>query len=386
MTTTATLLAGIPATNMNLLHKTGFPVGDPAAFITISKSAGNQEQVFVVRDIEAPRAQQALPAARVLTPEQANQNQSQLPGDRELATAISVANFLLGASVERVTADRTLSLCFVDAIRSVGIPVELDPDLGIRERRSKSPAEIENLSRAQRVTEQAIEMICGTIANASANSSGALESGGEPVTTESLSSLARAFLIDKGYEPGPMIIASGTQSGDCHERGAGVIHTEQPVIVDVFPTEVTTHFVGDCTRTVVHGEVPPRVAELHAAVKTAKADAMRAVRAGVPAHEVHMTTVESLKKNGFSSTLPDENEPGRATMPHGTGHGVGLEVHELPLIDVNGLPLVENDAVTIEPGLYQPNLGGVRIEDVVIVTKDGCENLNTLHEELDWSA
>jgi Xaa-Pro aminopeptidase len=73
------------------------------------------------------------------------------------------------------------------------------------------------------------------------------------------------------------------------------------------------------------------------------------------------------------------------SMTHGTGHGLGLEVHEPPLLAIGGPELVEGDVVTIEPGLYGKRYGGVRVEDMVVVLKDGCENFNRLHEGLDWS-
>jgi Xaa-Pro aminopeptidase len=124
---------------------------------------------------------------------------------------------------------------------------------------------------------------------------------------------------------------------------------------------------------------------MHAAVGEAKEAACEAIRAGVTGAEVHAATTRELADRGFHIGFPPEGAPDSCcAMHHGTGHGIGLEVHEPPLLDSTGIELVEGDAVTVEPGLYRKDLGGVRLEDIVIVTDDGVENLNRLPEGLDW--
>ncbi len=173
--------------------------------------------------------------------------------------------------------------------------------------------------------------------------------------------------------------------GDCHDLGEGELRTGEPVIVDIFPRNRQTLYNGDCTRTVVHGEIPAEVARMHEAVCRAKRAAIAAVRAGATGEAVHLAAIDAVRQAGFAVGLPEAGSPPSfCSMPHGTGHGVGLEVHEPPLLDMKGPELLPGDAVTIEPGLYRRDLGGVRVEDLVIVTPDGCENLNRLPEGLDW--
>jgi len=125
---------------------------------------------------------------------------------------------------------------------------------------------------------------------------------------------------------------------------------------------------------------------MHAAVASAKADATAAVRAGVTGQSVHEATARSIEASGYHMGFPPEGSSDSfASMPHGTGHGLGLEVHEPPLLAAGGPELLVGDVVTIEPGLYCKALGGIRIEDRVVVTQDGCVNLNSLPEGLDWS-
>jgi Xaa-Pro aminopeptidase len=124
---------------------------------------------------------------------------------------------------------------------------------------------------------------------------------------------------------------------------------------------------------------------MHAAVVDAKEAAVAAVRSGVTGEDVHHATREVMLARGYAMGLPSAGDADSyCAMTHGTGHGVGLNVHEPPLLDINGPPLVTGDALTIEPGLYRRDLGGVRVEDMVVVREDGCENLNSLYEGLDW--
>jgi Xaa-Pro aminopeptidase len=154
------------------------------------------------------------------------------------------------------------------------------------------------------------------------------------------------------------------------------------VIVDIFPRNRKTLYNGDMTRTVVHGAISPELAAMHAAVVRAKHAATAAIRPGATGDAVHQATLASLRESGYASGQPAE--PRVPVISHGTGHGIGLEVHEPPLLAIKGPPLVEGDALTVEPGLYALGIGGIRVEDMVAVTAAGCENFNALHEGLDW--
>ncbi|GIK19589.1 MAG: aminopeptidase P family protein [Leptolyngbya sp. PLA2] len=380
----ATIIAGIPARNFALYHAIRFSAGDPAAFIETPGSNGRPTRTLIIRDIEMGRARKHAKADRVACPADFAP-EGGLAGDRETATAQAAAECLVRAGVRTVRADRTLPLIFAETIRAAGIAVELDPDLGVSDRRRKDEREVDAMRAAQAMTESAVRMACETIARAAAARDGTLMHGGEPLTAERLRFMIDVYLLERNYENAPAIVACGPEGEDCHNLGRGPLRTGQPIIVDVFPRDRATLYCGDCTRTVVHGDAPDWLVAMHAAVVQAKAAGTAAIRAGAAGEAAYQACLAAIQRAGWDrSLLAPEAPEGFCSLQHGLGHGVGLEVHEPPLLDLGGPVLVAGDAVTVEPGLYAKGRGGVRIEDVVIVRENGCENLGTLPEGLCW--
>lgn len=373
--------AGIPAKNFALYHQIRFLAGDPAALVCLPDTGRH----LLIRDIEADRAKAHARADHVHIPADFAPAGG-LSGDRETATAQATAQFIHRVGLNKIRVDRTMPMSFIHEFHLLGIETIYDPDLGVTARRMKDEQEIAFLREAQSVTEAAIEMACTTIARATANKDGILILDGAPLTSARMFTMIDAFLLERGYANEVSIVASGPQGADCHNRGEGPIRTAQPVIIDVFPRNKQTLYNGDCTRCVVHGDIPDEVAHMHATVIQAKDAATRATRAGVTGDAVHAETARVITAQGYEMGLPKESDPpSRCAMVHGTGHGIGIEVHEPPLIDKGGPELLAGDALTIEPGLYRPDMGGIRIEDMVIVTESGCENLNALPTGLTWS-
>ncbi len=280
--------------------------------------------------------------------------------------------------------DRTLPLIYAWHVQQAGIPVDYDPDLGVLDRRTKDPQELQWLAEAQAATEQAMEMACRTVAHASADGEGWLRDDQGPLTCERLQRQISAFLLQRDYTtPHGSIVATTPRSADCHERGSGPIRTGEAVIIDIFPRSTATLYWGDCTRTVVHGSPKPELARMHAAVLEAKRAATAAAVAGATADDVHGATKSALTAAGYRFSRGEVSDD--PVMPHGTGHGIGLEVHEPILLDDNGGTLMPNEVFTIEPGLYSRVHGGVRVEDMVVISSEGPpRSLNRLQEGLDW--
>tara|TARA_B100000676_G_scaffold294887_1_gene333403 strand:- start:472 stop:1629 length:1158 start_codon:yes stop_codon:yes gene_type:complete len=379
----ATVLAGIPKSNYSLYHKIRFLVGDPTALIRI-EGGEDDHSMFIVRDIEMQRARQHARADRISCPAD-HAPQGGLSGDRETATAEATAEYLTRQAVTSITTDRSLPYIFAYHIQQRGISIQYDPQLGILERRQKDADEAAWLQESQRVTEQAMRMACELIANADVNDDGLLIHQNEVLTSERVRSAIDVFLLERDYFNPKSIVACGPTGADCHDYGTGPLSTEQPVIVDIFPRNRKTLYYGDCTRTVVHGQASDDLVRMHMAVCEANAAGCAAARPGVTGEFVHKATIQVILENGYQTGLPSDDEPDSfCSMTHGTGHAVGLEVHEPPLLDFGGPELLLGDCLTIEPGLYCRALGGVRVEDMIILTEDGCRNLNTLYTGLDW--
>jgi Xaa-Pro aminopeptidase len=371
-------LAGIPAENVNLFLKVGLALGDPAAWLQV-----DGKTLILVRDIEQARAAALGRADAYASPADFAPKEG-LDADRTVATAQAVAESLKRKNITRVFTDRSLPFVFAWHLQQRGIALQLDPDLGVLDRRVKTEAQQAALAQAQAVTEEAMEWACRLIAGSRANAQGVLEQEGAPLTSERVQAAVAHFLLDRNFTLGHgAIVATAPEAADCHHGGSGPLWTGLPVIVDLFPRDETTRFWGDCTRTVVHGTPSDTVVAMHQAVVAAKAAATKVLLPGNTAEQVHQAAVNRLLEAGFHDsrgTLSDA-----PTIQHGTGHGIGLELHEPILLDTGGGTLLAGEVFTVEPGLYGRRDGGVRIEDMLVVLEEGPRNLNRLHEGLDWS-
>ncbi|MFN7736129.1 MAG: M24 family metallopeptidase [Pirellula sp.] len=382
----ARMMAGIPTLNAGLYRTIRFLVGDPVVYLEVPKSGGGWNSTLICRDIEMGRAKLNARASNVACPADFTPDGG-LSGDRETATAQSAAEALKRWGMRRVIVDRSLPMIYAEMLQRAGIEIHCDTQWGVMERRQKDEQEIEYIRKAQKITEEVMELACSTVAHATAHADGILHVDGSPLTSERLRTLIDIWLLERECSNPGAIVAGGPVGADCHDHGHGPLRTGEPVIVDIFPRDKKTLYNGDCTRTVVHGEIPTEVARMHAAVVASKAAATAAVRAGVTGEQVHEATMGAILAAGYQMGLPASDAPDSFTsMTHGTGHGLGLEVHEPPLLAAGGPPLVVGDVVTIEPGLYCKAIGGVRVEDMVVVREDGCDNLNVLHEGLCWKS
>lgn len=378
------LLAGIPAVQKNLYHRIQFSVGDPAAWIQLENENGSSESMLICRDIEMGRARKKATVDSVYCPADFSPSAG-LSGDRETATAQAVAECLVRKGIQSVTSDRSLSLIYLNALKTANIDVVYSPEMGVMERRTKSSDELIALKQAQSITEKVMAKACQLVCQAHANIDGILEAEGKPLSSESLRAHIDHWLLDEGFSNPGSIVACGPQGADCHEYGSGPLYTESPIIIDIFPCSKSTHYNGDCTRTAIHGKIPTHIEKAYETVVKAKFAAMKITKAGVTGESVHQETIRVIHENGYETGLPtNESDESRCAMVHGTGHGVGLEVHEPPLLDFKGPELVVGDVLTIEPGLYCPAWGGVRSEDMVAVQENNCVSFNQLPDTLKW--
>jgi Xaa-Pro aminopeptidase len=272
---------------------------------------------------------------------------------------------------------------FADRLRESGVEVTPELDFFEDRRRVKSEAELAGIRRAQRAAEAGMDAARELLRRAEPNGIG-LVVDGEPLTSERIKvSILEAFTA-RGTVADEFIVAHGPQSAVGHDMGAGPIVAGEPVVIDLWPRDIQTACYADMTRTYVVGEPSEEMVRYHALCKEALDQSLAAIRAGVQGADVFTLVCELFHEAGQPTQL--SKQPGEVLengFYHGLGHGVGLEVHEAPSLGRAPGAMVAGDVVTVEPGLYRHGWGGVRLEDLVLVTEDGAENLTEYAYDLE---
>jgi Xaa-Pro aminopeptidase len=276
----------------------------------------------------------------------------------------------------------TFPVAHADHLRANGIEVVVDRDLFNNRRRSKNETELAGIRRAQRACEAALDASRELLRRAQANGSG-LEVDGEPLTCERIKRVIEDVFADHDVEGSDMIVSHGAQTAVGHNQGSGQIAPNEPIVFDLFPRDKATGCYSDMTRTYVVGEPSDEVKEWHRLVKEALDSSTAGVKPGVNGNTLFRQVCDLFQSAGYKTQL--NKEPGEVLEDgffHSLGHGVGLEVHELPSMGRTGQNLVPGDVITIEPGLYRSGYGGVRLEDIVVVTDDGHDVITNYPYEL----
>jgi len=256
-----------------------------------------------------------------------------------------------------------------DSLRRAGIKTHIMKKPPCPQRQIKAPAEIQAIRQSQRAAVAAMKAAIQQIAAARISKDKTLYCGKTILTSEMVRATICHTLLDLDYTAEETIVSCGPLSADPHESGTGPLMAGQPIVIDIFPRSGKTGYWGDITRTVCRGPASAALKKQYNAVKAAQAAQLKTLKTGVRADKIHRIGVELMEARGFQTETVDGVAQG---FIHGTGHGVGLEIHEAPRVSpANKLPLRVGHIITIEPGLYYPELGGVRIEDTVAVTKDG---------------
>ncbi len=236
-----------------------------------------------------------------------------------------------------------------------------------RWRAVKTAKELDAIRSSQKACEKAMRLAVALIAGSEPRGD-VLFRRDQPLTSEQVRSSIEVALLEEGCEAVDTIVAGGAAAADPHARGTGALPANSPIVIDIFPRSKSSRYFADMTRTVLRGEASLDVAEIYEAVLRAQIASLEAIRAGVSGKEVHSRVLQVFRDRGY----PEREGCG---FTHSTGHGVGLEVHERPSLSEAGDVLEAGNVVTVEPGLYYPEIGGVRLEDLVVVTANGCENL-----------
>jgi Xaa-Pro aminopeptidase len=366
----------------DIYHTTKFLSPDP-----IIALEDVEELVIVASSLEEGRARKESRATTVV-----NMNEygaQELSGQGVSGTeffATIMKRFLDERGLRRVAVAPYFPLAEADRLRQMGLELVVAKDLRER-RRVKRPDEIAAIEGAQRATEEAWSTGVDALRRAAVRSDKTLELDGAPFTAERLRAIVETALLERGCASDGAICAPGPQAADPHQIGTGPLHAHEPIVMDIFPQHKMTRYWADMTRTVSKGEPSAEIRKIYDVVRRAQDAGIEALRPGVTGRAVHELVEDIIWQAGYDTLRPGQkknpSDPTPRGFIHSTGHGVGLEIHEAPAIARSGTkPLVTGDVVTIEPGVYDPAIGGVRLEDMLVITETGARNLTQAPREL----
>lgn len=264
-----------------------------------------------------------------------------------------------------------------DRLRADGVVLDVDRSIFAERRRTKTAAHVEGIRRAQRAAEAGTRAAAELLRRAEPID-GILHVDGEPLTSERVKRAVSIAFLEHDAVADDFIVAHGAQTCIGHHMGSGPIGWREPITIDIWPRDVGSTFHTDMTRTFVVGPVSEELAAYHRLCVEVHERVIPAIRPGVTGKELHVLASEIVEAGGYRSQL--SKAPGEVLLDgffHGLGHGVGLGVHEEPQLDLSGGALRAGDVVTVEPGVYRQGYGGVRLEDIVLVTDDGAEVLTS---------
>jgi len=371
----ALLIVAASEQDANLYYATKFWAPDSFIFAQI-----NGRKILVMSDLEVDRAKAESRVDEVLSlsklQTEAKKKSASSAGTPEVLDVLFKERGVRAAEVPA-----TFPIALADRLRALGYTLTVRKDPFFPERMIKRKEEIEAIREAIRLTEGAIKSAVDVIAQADIQGE-ELWLRGRPLTSELIRKVLHLALMGSDCLGRETIVAGGTQACDPHCIGSGTLRAHWPIVLDVFPVSMKTRYFADITRTVLKGKPSEKVKTMYRLVREGQEIGFKMLKPGVDGKAVHQAILSHFEKNGFKTGEVNGRMQG---FFHGTGHGLGLEIHEAPRVGgVNDI-LQEGQVVTVEPGLYYLDAGGIRIEDDVLITATGCEVLSSFPRDLELS-
>ena len=372
------LVYGDTVTSPELRHEV--PLVIPDAFLYLEHDG---RRAVAIHALEIPRVRADAPVLEIIPTAELGEDELYAAGKQgEEVTLELVLRACREVGITSAAVPPAFPLEKADFLRAAGIELAVDRELFAERRRAKNDRELQGMRNAQRACEAALDEARVLLREAQPTRGG-LEVDGRPLTSERLKQTIESVFMRFGVEGGDMIVSHGPQTAVGHDDGSGRLQANEPIVFDLFPRDKATGCYADMTRTYEVGEPSAEVQEWHRLVKETLDRSTAEVRPGVNGRQLFELVCGLFHDAGYRTQL--NKEPGEVLEDgffHGLGHGVGLEVHELPSMGRTGHDLVPGDVVTIEPGLYRAGYGGLRLEDLVLVTSDGHELLTDYPYEL----
>jgi Xaa-Pro aminopeptidase len=356
----------------DLLYATKFSVPDPVLFLK-----QNGKTTVLLSDLEIDRGKKEATVDEVLA-------LSSIEGPLETARKgkppieKTIATFLRQRHVRKAAVPYNFPAGLANALDKEGITVVPIAGLFWGERESKTEEELQLIRRAIRITETGLARAMEVLQATEIKSGKKLVWAGKALTSERLRVEIETAILHAGGTPAGTIVAGGDQACDPHNRGSGPLKADSLIILDIFPRDARSGYYGDLTRTVIRGKANEAQRALWWTVADAQKLALQKIQPGGSGKALQQEISEIFKQKGYPAEVRDGRWVG---FFHGLGHGFGLEIHEPPRIAKADFK--KGQVLTVEPGLYFPGVGGVRIEDDGVVTEQGFKVLSKFEKKLE---
>lgn len=371
----AYLMISESAHSADMYYATGFLAHD--SFIYLN----SKNEKLLISDMELGRAKKESRVKDVL-PTSGFGIMEKLRALKDIDAAYNgmIIEFLRSENIKRIAVPYNFPVYLADIMRRDGIDVIPVKSPFHKMREVKNENEIKAIEKAQRAGEKALAEAISAIRNATVGN-GVLWHNNAPLTSEEIKSIIETSLLSGGFEAPDVIVACGRGSADPHWQGESELRAGEQIVIDFVPRSKKERYYSDMTRTVVRGTPSDEIKDMYSAVRAAQEAAIKRIKAGITGNEIHNFVCDVLEARGYETA---RGKTGVFTegFIHSTGHGVGLDIHEGPNLSESGKELKEGCVVTVEPGLYYKKIGGVRLEDVVVVTASGCKNLTMFEKNL----
>jgi Xaa-Pro aminopeptidase len=369
--------------NPNMYYLTNFLAPDPLVFL----KKNNNPSLLVVNSMEYSRAKKESSVGRVEQFKEFNATQIM---KKYCNPKVGMLKLLSSIVKEEIGYKTKISVPYnfpsfaTDILRNDGFIINTDLQIVEQARTTKCHEELKEIKKIQIIVETVVKQVISFLSNCTIDSKKRLfyKKNGkkEPLTIGVIKAFLGHKLLDEWFSiEEDIIFVCGIQSADPHYHGSSeeYVRANQPIILDIYPKSVKSRYYTDMTRTFVRGKASEEVKKMFHTVLEAKNSCIDELKEGVTGTEIYNLCCNILEKRGYE-TLRGGKKIEKGFI-HGLGHGVGLEIHENPLLnEIFDFPLKQGSIVTIEPGLYDPRVGGVRIEDIVEITKNGCKNYTSM--------
>ncbi|WP_292470174.1 Xaa-Pro peptidase family protein [Methanolobus sp.] len=359
--------------NADIFYATHFFASDQFAYFHTKEGT----ETLLISDMEKGRAELESRVSDIRTLQDCDyRSKVKERQDPALAYCDCIAEILQKEGAKKVAVPRDFPYFIAQTLKEEGFSIDSIKSPFAQARSKKSPSEIKIIKNVQDACNTAMKAAVEMIRK-SEDVEGILNYRGFALTSEMLRKEIDITLLEHGCEAESTIAANGTGSANPHWEGTGPLKANEPVVIDIFPRSKKERYFADMTRTVLKGDASEKLMDMYKAVHAAQKAGIEMVKPGVKCSDIHNKVCDVFKENGYE-TIREGSSVG---FIHSTGHGVGLEIHEFPFVGNSDIALEEGNIITIEPGLYYPDVGGIRLEDLILVTSDGFENLTEMEKK-----